>query len=106
MGASHGCCVEIFVPLVRGDGEPVDKRYLADLERELTERFGGVTAFTRAPARGRWSDGGRVETDDVVIYEVMAQALDRPWWRELRERLEQDLDQEEVVIRSHAIERL
>lgn len=106
MNAPHGCCVEIFVPLFRGDGQPVENNYLADLERQLTERFGGVTAFTRAPARGRWSDGGRVETDEVVIYEVMVETLDRPWWAELRQRLERELDQQKVLIRSHAIERL
>jgi hypothetical protein len=106
MDAPPGCCVEIFVPLIRGDGQPVAKGYLADLERRLTERFGGVTAFTRAPARGRWADDGQVQTDDVVIYEVMAPNLDRPWWGELRQRLERELDQEEVLIRAHAVERL
>lgn len=106
MDPVHGHCVEIFVPLYRSDGGPVEGRYLAELERELAEGFGGVTAFTRAPARGRWSDGEAVQTDEVVILEVLVEALDRAWWRRLRARLEHDLDQEEVLIRAHPIERL
>lgn len=106
MTAPHRCCIEIFVPLVRGDGQPVEPSRLSGLEQELTERFGGVTAFTRAPARGRWADGGEVETDEVVIYEVMVEDLDHDWWSGLRKRLERDFDQQEVVIRAHAIERL
>lgn len=106
MGAPHRFCIEIFVPLFRARGEPVDGACLKALETELTERFGGVTAFTRAPARGRWTDGDQVQTDEVVIYEVMAPDLDRAWWAGLRARLEADLAQDEVVIRAHAIERL
>lgn len=94
------------MPLFRGDGAPVEGGYLAGLEAEFTDRFGGVTAFTRAPARGRWADGGQVQADEIVIYEVMVEALDRPWWDALRRRLEQDLGQAEVVIRAHPIERL
>jgi hypothetical protein len=47
-----------------------------------------------------------VETDEVVILEVMAETLDRAWWAGLRQRLERDLDQQEVLIRAHAVERI
>jgi hypothetical protein len=38
--------------------------------------------------------------DNIAVVEVMADALDREYWRVLRKRLEQELDQEEIVIRA------
>jgi hypothetical protein len=99
--------VEIFLPLNRRDGTPQPGERFAELRRELIARFGGLTAFSRAPAEGLWADeGDRVERDRIVIFEVMAEEIDRRWWSALRERLERDLDQEEVLIRASAIERL
>ena len=94
--------MEVFVPL-RG---AADAGYLRALEQELLDRFGGVTSFSRAPARGRWIDGGPPETDDVVIFQVMTSGLDRSWWAGLRARLERELDQKEILIRAQPIERL
>ena len=98
--------VEIFLPLTRDDGsaQPADR--IAALRSELVERFGGLTAFTRAPAEGLWEDEGEVERDRIVILEVMAEEIDRGWWSALRKRLERELEQEEVLIRASAIERL
>lgn len=79
----------------------------APLRRELTDRFGGLTAYTRAPAQGIWTDDdGPAKRDDIVVYEVMADVLDRAWWSDCRGRLEHLFAQEEIVIRAHAIERL
>ena len=72
-----------------------------ELLRRLTERFGGATAFSRAPARGEWKDeAGRRERDDVVVIEVMAEGLDAAFWRELQRELEERLNQDEVLIRA------
>jgi hypothetical protein len=46
---------------------------------ELAARFGGVTAFRRAPGEGVWAEGGEVSRDLVVVFEVMADALEREW---------------------------
>ncbi|MDB5570337.1 MAG: hypothetical protein JWN93_1520 [Hyphomicrobiales bacterium] len=86
--------IEIFVPL--GDPPPS----LEELRRTLTERFGGVTAFERAPARGFWAaDDGRVEEDRIVVLEVMADAYDAAFWGGLKRNLERTLRQEEVLVR-------
>ena len=78
------------------------------MRAELTERFGGLTAYTRAPAQGLWAeDGGEPpQRDDIVVYEVMADTLDRPWWRGFRKLLERRFAQDELVIRAQQIERL
>ena len=79
---------------------------LRDLNLALTEKFGGVTAYTRSPANGLWSNNGTVEEDDIVIVEVMAETLNEDWWARLREKLERDLNQEEIVIRAQEIRQL
>lgn len=99
--------IEIFLPLNRRDGAAQPAERIGELRRELLERFGGLTAFTRAPAEGLWADeSDRVERDRIVILEVMAEEIDRGWWTALRERLERELDQEEVLIRASAVDRL
>jgi hypothetical protein len=41
--------------------------------------------------------------DDIAVIEIMTGELDRPFWRSLRERLEDELSQEEIVIRAQEI---
>ena len=74
---------------------------------ELTKRFGGMTAYTRAPAEGLWKKRrASTERDDIVVVEVMVNRLDRGWWGRYRRTLERRLKQEEVVVRAHRIESL
>jgi len=93
--------VQIFVPLGAGSGDT-----LRDVKEDLSARFGGVTAYSRAPAEGLWRDGNAKEKDDIIIVEVMVDDLDRDWWHDFRTRLERRLDQEELVVRAHGIEKL
>lgn len=80
---------------------PQTSGVVEELLRRLTERFGGATAFSRAPARGAWKDaGGRLEGDDVIAIEVMCEELDARYWRELQRELEDRLGQDEVLIRA------
>jgi hypothetical protein len=82
-------------------------RYDEAVARELTERFGGMTAYARAPARGEWKPApGETVHDDIVVYEVMVDTLDREWWARYRRELERRLGEQELVVRAHQIERL
>ena len=76
------------------------------ITRELTDRFGGATAYARAPAAGLWKDSGRTERDDIIVVEVMVDAVDPQWWRAFRRRLEKRLRQKEIVVRAHEIRQL
>ena len=99
--------VEIYLPLKRTDGSDQPKRLFGNLREELVEKFGGLTAFSRAPAEGLWEAApGDVERDQIVIFEVMTETLDRGWWKELRSRLEADFGQEEILVRASPAERL
>ena len=82
-------------------------RYDEAVARELTDRFGGMTAYARAPAKGEWKPTpDKTVHDDVVVYEVMVEELDRGWWASYRRQLEKRLGEEELVVRAHLIERL
>ena len=74
---------------------------------ELTERFGGLTAYVRSPARGLWRDeSGATIHDEIVIYEVMVEVLESEWWRVFREDLCTRFEQRDLVIRAQEIRRL
>lgn len=98
--------VQLLLPVYDGKGNALPHDLFATVREELVARFGGLTAYTRAPARGLWQEGNHVEKDDIVVYEVMADALDREWWASYRAQLEQRFAQDEVVIRALAAERL
>ena len=99
--------VQFFLPVYDNDGHPFAKARFDAVRAELTEAFGGVTAFVRSPAVGAWeADDGGVCRDDVVLFEVMAETLDRAWWAAYRMALEQRFAQEEVLVRATPVEML
>lgn len=99
--------VQFLLPLRDNEGNPFPREDFGRVRAELTERFGGVTLYLRAPATGAWKDDRGEETrDEVVIVEVMAETLDRLWWREYRGELERRFRQDEVVVRALPFEAL
>ncbi len=99
--------VQLLLPIRSESGQAYPREHYDELVRLLTERFGGVTAYTRSPATGLWeSDSGETVRDHVVVYEVMVERLERAWWADLRGRLEARFAQEELVVRAHEIRRL
>ena len=95
--------VEIFLPLK--NGVKAQGTYNA-LRHQLTEKFGGLTAFNRAPAEGLWANDQDVEKDEIVIIEVMTDQIDHAWWAGLREEIQKSLGEKEIVIRCHQSTRL
>ena len=80
---------------------PSSPRDYVQLRSDLADRFGGITAYTRAPARGVWKgDTGATTRDDIVILEVMTDELDRAWWSGFRRELERRFRQESVIVRA------
>jgi hypothetical protein len=96
--------VELFLPLSDNEGSPFARPAYASVEKELTDVFGGVTAYPRAPASGVWKQGDEErKRDDLIVYEIMTEKLDRDWWTSFREKLERIFKQERILIRSHEI---
>lgn len=101
--------IQLLLPARNNAGQPFPRETYAGVRAELVARFGGLTAFTRAPATGLWAEDGdtsAVVKDEIVVYEVMADTLDRAWWGAYRCRLEAVFAQHELVIRAQAVEML
>lgn len=98
--------IEFLLPVSR-HGAPIPKHEFGRVRQELTDRFGGVTAFMHSPAVGLWEDDtGVVRRDELVSFEVMAESLDRDWWRHYREQLGERFHQQEIMMRATSFERL
>jgi hypothetical protein len=96
--------VQLLLPLYDNDGHDFPRALFEEVARELTDRFGGLTAHTRAPAEGRWREQGESTTrDEIIIYEVMTYPLDTGWWREYRTALERRFAQDRIVIRAQSV---
>jgi hypothetical protein len=99
--------VQLLLPVQDGEGQPFNRKLFEELTAELTKRFGGLTAYTRAPATGIWEERpGHPVQDQVVVYEVMTEDLEATWWATLRQRLEAQFDQDELVVRAQEMRRL
>jgi hypothetical protein len=80
---------------------------LADTRRELANRFMGVTAYVRSPAKGLWTAAdGHTESDDVVMVEVVTHTFDRRWWRGYAATLATRFQQTTVHVRAIPVEML
>jgi hypothetical protein len=98
--------LQILLPKETGKGEPVEQEWFESFLKELTAKFGGATSFVRAPGQGLWRGGGETERDAIAVVEVMAEELAQDYWVRLRERLESELSQEQIIIRAQQIIRL
>jgi hypothetical protein len=92
--------IQILLPLFDNDGKPFPQQEYERVRDELTERYGGITTYVRSPAKGLWKES-RTSTvyDDIVIYEVMTEALERGWWLSYREGLAVRFRQEVLIVR-------
>jgi hypothetical protein len=101
--------IQLLLPATsRGTAPPLDvTAALADTRRELAERFDGLTAYLRAPAKGIWTaPDGHTEQDDVVMVEVVTERFERTWWRAYAATLAARFRQETIHIRAMPIELL
>jgi len=60
--------VQLLLPLFDNDGRPIDGARFREVRDELTARFGGLTAYTRAPADGIWMAEQAATRDQIVVY--------------------------------------
>jgi hypothetical protein len=99
--------VQLLLPVADNQGRAFPRAAYDRVRDELANRYGGVTAYVRAPALGLWKeDEGRLTRDDVVIYEVMTVDLDRDGWAAYRRVLEERFRQAELLVRASRVERL
>jgi hypothetical protein len=98
--------VQILLPVYDAFGKRFSQAEYERVTRELTGRFGGLTAYVRSPAEGLWRQEQTTVLDEIVVYEVMVDDLDCEWWAGYRKELGLRYAQQDLVIRTHPIERL
>jgi hypothetical protein len=96
--------VQILLPAYDNRGRRFPARVFREVREHLTERFGGLTAYTRAPAKGLWRQGRKVVHDDIIVFEVMTRRIDRRWWRRYRQALQKRFKQQVIVVRAQKVE--
>lgn len=99
--------VQILLPLYDNSGDPFPQREYLQIRDHLTERFGGITAYIHSPAEGLWKEtSSSTVHDDIVIYEVMTEQLDRQWWAAYRKELAGRFRQELLIVRVSEVQLL
>jgi hypothetical protein len=98
--------IQILLPLYDNEGRAFERPSYDRVRDELMKKFAGVTAFASSPAEGIWKEGGEVNRDAIIVYEVMSEELERAWWTDYRAELETRFRQELMIIRAIHIERL
>src|SRR5689334_5897338 len=74
--------IQILLPLADNEGKPLGPEPFAEVKSELTKRFKGLTAYSRAPAEGLWKPRQNTKRDEIVVYEVMVSSLNTRWWKQ------------------------
>jgi hypothetical protein len=98
--------VQIFLPITDNRGNRLSRSLFSDVRRELLQRFGGLTAYNRMPVKGLWKDTDRVSRDELVIFEVMADRLERGWWEDYRRSMEKRFMQQQILMRAQKVDPL
>ena len=98
--------VQLLLPLRDNHGVAHDPALFKEVASSLTERFGGITAYTRSPAEGLWQSDGDTHHDDVVAVEVMVDDLDERWWGAFRRHLEIVFRQRQLLVLAQQVRRL
>lgn len=99
--------IQLLLPLHDNRRRAFPPAYFDKVREQLTDRFGGVTAFVRSPAVGLWKEGaGDVNRDDVVMFEVLTEQIDKAWWANYRQQLQDEFHQEELLVWASEITRL
>jgi hypothetical protein len=97
--------IQIFLPLSDYNGHSFPGDWYKQISTDLTERFGGVTIYKRAPVTGLWKEEEKhTVKDDLIIYEVMVDKEQIDFWEPFRKQLEQQFTQKSILIRSSLIQ--
>jgi hypothetical protein len=90
---------DIYVPLCKNDGTPIESQKLKDLKKRLVDQFGGLTHFPQE-SEGLWKVGAFTFRDKIVILRVLAsEPLEaQTFFTDLKREMQQNWAQEDVLI--------
>ncbi len=97
--------IQILLPVYNNQNEVFPEEIFHRIRQELTDQFGGITTYSRAPATGLWKENKqKTAKDDIMVSEVMAETLDLDWWQNYNSQLEALYEQDEILIRTWEIQ--
>ena len=98
--------LELLLPLTDNTNQAFEPEYFVRVQQQLTEKFGGLTAFTRTPAEGLWKPdkSSKTHQDDIVIFEVLSPGFNKTWWLQYKEELKSIFRQQDIIIRVTKVE--
>lgn len=93
--------IEILLPLADNEHQSFKPEYFEEVQHHLTQKFGGLTAFTRTPAEGLWKQdkGRKTQRDDIIIFEVLTPTFKKGWWQDYKEELKITFRQKDIIIK-------
>lgn len=98
--------IQVLLP-TNGAAAADGRTPLAQTRAELADRFRGLTAYVRSPAKGLWTaPDGHTEQDDVIMVEVVTDSFDRNWWGEYAALLAARFGQESIHVRALPVDML
>ncbi|MBX6393210.1 MAG: hypothetical protein IRY96_07025 [Burkholderiales bacterium] len=80
--------VQILVPVHDRNGETVPTAAFDDIRHHLKQHFQSVTAHVRMPAERLGSSEAEPRGEELVVFEIFCERLDRCWWHDFRRHLE------------------
>ena len=96
---------DVYIPLHYNDGRPVEVEKIAHLKNRLHARFGGLTFFPQQN-EGIWQIGKVTFRDSIVILRILAEETRpaRAFFQSLKQELEVELQQEEILVVERKVE--
>jgi inorganic pyrophosphatase len=90
--------IELFIPVYTKNGKPFPKKHYTNLHQKLTEKFGGLTMYSRVPVTGFWKENSKTTLkEDIIVYEVLAAEIDDKFWTKLKAWVLKAFNQEEII---------
>ena len=90
--------IQILLPVTSA---PDNHAAITQTRTELMQRYEGVTAYLRSPAKGAWvAPDGTEQHDDVIMVEVLIERFDPTEWRGYARTLAARFGEEEIHLRA------
>ncbi|MFI5452940.1 inorganic diphosphatase [Pedobacter sp. UC225_61] len=96
--------IELFIPVYSKKGKSFPKKYYSSLHQKLTDKFGGLTMYSRVPVTGFWKENSSATLkEDIIVYEVLASEIDEKFWDKLKKWALKTFNQDEIMIHVSSI---
>lgn len=96
--------IQLLLPVFNKQGEPTASEHFQLVRHELSEKFGGITVYSRSPADGLWKDDeDNSVQDEVVLFEVVVEELNAVWWQHYLKELQRRFSQDQIHCRVQTV---